>query len=93
MQCKPHWPYMPLQGRPQDGHLLPHPLRDAPWVTHMILKANPAQEKPTFNLKYMNSKIKGASKAAYRPKRVKHCLIREDSSDEEEAHPKKHPKS
>ena len=35
----------------------------------------------------MNSKIKGASKAGKRPKRVKHCLIREDSSDEEEAPP------
>ena len=35
----------------------------------------------------MNSKIKGASKAGHRPKRVKHCLIREDSSDEEEAPP------
>ena len=40
-----------------------------------------------YNLFYMNSKIKGASKAGQRPKRVKHCLIREDSSDEEEAPP------
>ena len=57
------------------------------FVTHIILRSRPEEQKPMYNLFYMNSKIKGASKAGKRPKRVKHCLIREDSSDEEEAPP------
>ena len=56
-------------------------------MTHIILRSRPEEQKPMYNLFYMNSKIKGASKAGKRPKRVKHCLIREDSSDEEEAPP------
>ena len=37
-----------------------------------------------YNLKYMASKIAGAVKGAHRPKRVKQCLLKEDSSDDEE---------
>ena len=55
------------------------------FVTHMIYKWDTALEtRPaTYNLSYMGSKIAGAKKRGKRPKRVKHCLLKE-SSDEEE---------
>ena len=54
------------------------------FVTHMILKGgDPSQRKPTHNLKYMNQMIKGATKKGHRPKKVKDCLQKEDSSDDE----------
>ena len=55
-------------------------------VTHMILRAggNRAEKKPKHNLTYMNSKIAGAGKGSKQPSKVTHCLLKEDSSDEEE---------
>ena len=35
-------------------------------------------------VKYVNQKIDGAKKGAKRPKKVKHCLLREDSDDEKD---------
>ena len=40
-------------------------------------------------MKYMNQKIEGASKGAHRPKKVKMCLLREDSDDEKDEGKKK----
>ena len=55
------------------------------FVTHVVLKSgDPSEQKPMYNLKYMASKIAGAVKGAHRPKRVKQCLLKEDSSDKEE---------
>ena len=59
------------------------------FVTHMIMKddPNPDNQKRTYNLNYMNSKVAGARRDGKkgRPKRIKHCLMNEDSSDEDDA--------
>ena len=59
------------------------------FVTHMIMKddPNPYNQKRTYNLNYMNSKVAGARRDGKkgRPKRIKHCLMNEDSSDEDDA--------
>ena len=55
------------------------------FTTHMILKDGPPEEKKAIhNLKDVNQKIDGAKKGAKRPKKVKHCLLREDSDDEKD---------
>ena len=53
------------------------------FVTHMIMKDDPNPD----NLNYMNSKVAGARRDGKkgRPKRIKHCLMNEDSSDEDDA--------
>ena len=59
------------------------------FVTHMIMKddPNPDNQKRTYNLNYMNSKVAGARRDGKKgkPKRIKNCLLNEDSSDEDDA--------
>ena len=55
-------------------------------VTHEEMKCQPKSKRnPLCNLHHMMGKISGAKKSSHRPKTVKHCLLPEDSSDEEEA--------
>ena len=50
------------------------------------MKCQPKSKRnPLCNLHHMMGKISGAKKGVGNPKTVKHCLIPEDSSDEEEA--------
>ena len=57
------------------------------FVTHLIMKAKPKKEQKAINnLHYMAGKIAGSKKKKGGSHRIKHCLQREDSSDEEE-HP------
>ena len=59
-------------------------------ITHVITAQGPAAEKKAhLNLKFMNQRIGKMPKNSKggRPKNLKHCLIREDSSDEEENGP------
>jgi hypothetical protein len=54
-------------------------------TTHLIMKAGQkSEQKAINNLNYMVGKIDGAKKGSGQPKSVKHCLVREDSSDDEE---------
>jgi len=58
------------------------------FVTHLIMKAGPVSEQRAINnLKHVTGLIAGASKKASRPKRLKHCLQKEDSDDDDEAPP------
>ena len=58
-------------------------------VTHLVFRKQPLQERlPKYNLHYMMGKIAGAKKGSHRPKRVKHCLQKESSSDEDEDDPR-----
>ena len=60
------------------------------FTTHMILKDGPPEgRKPMYNLTYMNQRIEGTKKGAQRPKKVKMCLLREDSDDEKDEGKKK----
>ena len=54
-------------------------------MTHLMMKAGPkSKQKAVNNLNYMVGKIDGAKKGSGQPKAVKHCLVREDSSDDED---------
>ena len=56
------------------------------FVTHLIMKAGPKEERKALNnLMYVTKQIAGASKKVGPPKRIKHCLQKEDSDEEEEA--------
>ena len=60
-------------------------------VTHEMMKGLPKREqKASCNLNYMLGGIAGASTKPGRPRRVKHCLQKEssseDSGDEQDAH-------
>ena len=49
----------------------------------MIIKAKPVEERlPTLNVTHMSALMFDKRKGG-RPKKVRHCLLREDSSDEE----------
>ena len=54
-------------------------------VTHEEMKGTPRERrKPVCNLKYMTTKIAGGKRKLGRPTTVKHCLIRDDSSDSDD---------
>ena len=54
-------------------------------VTHAEMKNSPKeQQRAICNLTYMTTKIAGSKKKSSRPAAVKHCLVREDSSDDDE---------
>ena len=57
------------------------------FLTHLMMKAGPKDERKAIcNIKYAVGEIAGAKRgSAGKPKRVKHCLLREDSDEEEEA--------
>ena len=60
------------------------------FVTHLIMKAGPAEERFALNnLKYVTAQIAGAKKkgSAGPPKKIGHCLQKESSDEEEEAPP------
>ena len=58
------------------------------FVTHLIMKAGPAEERFALNnLKYVTAQIAGAKKATGKPKRIKDCLTKEQSDDDEEDAP------
>jgi hypothetical protein len=59
-------------------------------VTHVIIAHRPAEEKKAhLNLKFVNGQISKMpkNKKGGRPKNLKHCLLKEDSSDEEDNGP------
>ena len=57
-------------------------------VTHEEMKSTPKdQRKAICNLHYMVGQIAGVKKAVGNPKTVKHCLLREDSSDDDDGLP------
>ena len=54
-------------------------------VTHAEMKNSPKkQQRAICNLNYMMGKIAGSKKKKGGSHRVKHCLVREDSSDDDE---------
>ena len=56
------------------------------FVTHLIMKAGPKEDRKAINnLSYVTGQIAGAKKGAVRPKRIKHCLQKDSSDEEEEA--------
>ena len=56
------------------------------FVTHVIMKSHKKDEQKAINnLNYMLGQIKGAKKGkGANNKKIKHCLQREDSSDDDE---------
>ena len=62
-------------------------------VTHEETKCKPKTErKPMYNLHHMVSQIAGGkkvgkNKAGKKPKTVKHCLLPEDSDDDDDSAP------
>ena len=54
-------------------------------VTHEMMKGLPrCQRKAINNLTFMTGEIAGASKGRGMPKTMKHCLQKEDSSDDDD---------
>ena len=58
------------------------------FVTHLIMKAGPVEERNALNnLKYVTAQIAGEKKATGKPKRIKDCWTKEPSYGEEEYAP------
>ena len=58
------------------------------FVAHLIMKAGPAEEQNALNiLKYVTAQIAGENKTTGKPKRIKDCLTKEPSDDDEEDAP------
>ena len=57
------------------------------FVTHLIMKAGPKEDRKAINnLSYVTGQIAGSSRGkAGKPKRIKHCLQKDSSDEEEEA--------
>ena len=54
-------------------------------VTHEEMKNTPQERRKAIcNLNFMVGEIAGASKGTGRPRTVKHCLVREDSDDDDD---------
>ena len=57
------------------------------FVTHLIMKAGPKEDRKAINnLSYVTGQIAGSKKGKVgHPKRIKHCLQKDSSDEEEEA--------